>query len=173
MAAARTRANNTDGRPIQLSRLETRALEDNELCAVSTLSANLHRKLITIRNLAEAHRPDLYATQLHELAKEAIEIHTSVSASQREVSNHILRKREHLLTAQNRLRTQEALADRSDGEVYRLRCQVDAILNLKGMSREEYDKAQDAARERMDWSDADAPERDRKYRCRRTRDVSI
>ena len=149
-----THSNNTDGRNSQLSRLETREQEDKSLSAVAHQSGNLRRKLITIRNLAEAQRPDLYANQLHELAKEAIEIHSSLIECHKEVSNHILRKRKDLAVAQKRMHAQELLTDWNEHEVYRLRCQVDTILGMQRRPKLYYDVAMNAYQEELDYSDA-------------------
>ena len=138
------------------------------------------KKLIEIRNLAQAQRPSPFATQLYELAKDACGIQEDLKYSNNDVSNYFERNRKRLITAEKRLRTHENLAEWRDCEIYRLRGQVDAILQLKGMTWRQYEEAQAASRAQMDWSDAGSTstsprgnDEEGKRKRRRARGVSI
>ena len=151
------RPNNTDGRnspwTSQLSRLETTS-ENRSISAVYEQSAEASGYLLEIRKLAAARRPELYANQICEYVNVAIAMHAQIQELTTTIANDMKRKRKDLETARKRLRTQETLTDWNECEVYRLRRQLDAILDIKGRPRMEYERATDALQEEMDWSDA-------------------
>ena len=145
MAMARARA-------AQLNNIGETEAEDNAISACASNSASLRRKLITIRKFTREQWLD--QARLSELAHEATQVHESLSASSRDVSARLARKRKRVDRAEKSLRTEEALADWRDCQIYRLRLQIDAILVLKRMPKRQYDEAQAAARDQMDWFDA-------------------
>ena len=152
------RPNNTDGRNSPwtslLSRLETTS-ENRSISAVYEQSAEASGYLLEIRKLAAARRPELYANQICEYVNVAIAMHAQIQELTTTIANDMKRKRKDLETARKRLRTQETLTDWNELEVYRLRRQLDAILDMcERCERAQYERAADALQEEMDWSDA-------------------
>ena len=152
------RPNNTDGRNMrypQLQILEERLKELESIRAVYDHAANASGYLLEIRKLAAARRPELYGNQIQEYLDGAIVQHAKIQQLCGTIANDIKRDRKDLVVARKRLRTQEILTDWNESEVYRLRRQVDAILNITtGQPWWAYKKATDAHHEEMDYSDA-------------------
>ena len=111
--------------------------------------------LLEIRKRAAARRPELDANKVYEFANVAIAQHAHIQQLCGTIANDMKRERKDLAIARKRLRTQEILTDWNEWEVYRLRRQVDAIVNINtGQPWWAYEKATDALQEEMDYSDA-------------------